>query len=113
MGDGAEGHDFSLRSPDIYVVQVHRRLPVLRFDFQHNVVLVDGGIHGGNLGLAEGFVERVVEHLRGDAEARSGGTVIGKHGLKTAVLLVGIDVGEEPQFPHLLEKHGTPLHQVL
>jgi hypothetical protein len=80
---------------------------------KHNVVLVDGGIHGGNLGLAEGFVERVVEHLRGNAEARSGGAVIGKPGLKTAVLLVGIDVGEQANFSHLLEQDRAPLHEIL
>ena len=77
------------------------------------MVLVDVRIHGRNLGLAEGFVERVVERLWCNAKARGGLAVIGKHGLETAVLLVCIDVGENPQFPHLLQQHRAPLHQIL
>ena len=69
MRDGAERDDSPLRGPDINVVQVHGRLPELGSDFQHHVVLVDAGKHGRNLGLAEGFVEGIVEHLRSDAEA--------------------------------------------
>src|SRR5208282_804448 len=30
-----------------------------------------------------------------------------------AILLVGIDVGQQPYFPHLLEQDRAPLHQVL
>ena len=44
----------------------------LRLDLQHDVVLVQLREHRRDLPLAEGVVERVVDHLRRDAEPRRG-----------------------------------------
>ena len=41
-------------------------------DFEHDVILVELGEHGGHLALAEGVVERVVDGLGQNAEAGSG-----------------------------------------
>ena len=48
------------------------RLLEVGLHFQHHVVLVQLREHGRDLPLAEGVVERVVDHLRRDAEARGG-----------------------------------------
>src|SRR6202789_4731137 len=113
MRDGAEWNDLSLRRPYVHVLQIHWRLPELRSDLQDYVVLIDRRIHGRNLRLSEGFIERIVDHLRRYAHPRCSGPVIRQSGLKTAVLLIGVDVGEDRYFSHLLQEHRPPIHQIL
>ena len=48
----------------------------------------------GDLPLAEGVVERVVEHLRRDAEARGGVAVDGERELEPGRLLIARDIRE-------------------
>ena len=84
-----------------------------RLHLHHDVILVERRINGGNLALAEGVVERVVDRLRRDAQARGG---------------VAVDDELEPaspgsagrcsrprssrQRPHLRQQLGRPLVQI-
>ncbi len=70
-------------------------LPVLRRHFHHHVILVQRRVHGGDLALAEGVVQGVVDQLRRDAEARRGGAIISDHGLQALILLVAVHVGDD------------------
>ncbi len=59
------------------------------------MVLIQRRVHGGDLALTEGVVQRVIEQLRRDAEARGGGAVIFDQGLQTVILLIAVDVGDD------------------
>ena len=48
--------------------------------------------------LPEGVVERIVEQLRRDAEARGRVAVVRQLGLQALILLVAVDVGEDRDF---------------
>src|SRR5439155_11032 len=63
-------------------------LPVLRGHLHHDVVLVERRVDRRDLALAEGVVERLVDHLRGHADARGAGTVDLQRHLEPAILLV-------------------------
>ncbi len=73
-------------------------LPVLRRRFHHHVILIQRRVHGGHLALAEGVVERVVDQLRRNAEARRGLAVVVHHRLQTPVLLIAVDVGDDAEW---------------
>ena len=61
-------------------------------DLHDHEVLIEAGVHGGDLALAEGVVEHLVDGRGGDAEAR-GGVAIDDEGCGEAlILLVGGDV---------------------
>ena len=62
--------------------------------------------------LAEGVVERVVDHLRRDAEARRGAPVDRERRLEALVLLVAVDVGQLLQGFSALEDPRRPLEEL-
>ena len=57
------------------------------------MILVQRRIHGRDLALAEGVVERVVDQLRRDAETRRRAAVDITIGLQPVVLLIAVDIG--------------------
>ena len=79
-----------------------RVLPELRVHLHDHVVLVERGVHRRDLALAEGVVERVVDGLRRDAEARGRRAVDRQRGLEALDLLIAVDVGELGQLPQPL-----------
>ena len=87
-------------------------LLLLRQHFHDQVV----GVHLGeilrHLALAERVVQRVVDHLRLDAEARGGVAVDGQHRGGAAVLLVGGHVAQLRQGAQLVEDLRRPVVQL-
>ena len=79
-----------------------------RVDFQNHMVLVVSLVHGGNLPLAEGIVERVVNDLGRNAQARGGIAVHDHVGLQTAALLVAGDILELGDGLEFADEQGAP-----
>ena len=106
VGEGGERHQRPLGRPDVDGVQGVGVLPVLGRHFHDHVVLVERGIHGGHLALAECVVECVVDELRRDAETRGRPTVVLNHGLSATVLLIAAHVGNDRNRLELFDHHG-------
>ena len=102
----------SLLGNDIGVVQALRRLPILRSDLQHHVILVEFAVDGRNFFLSESAVQRAVQELRCDAEPRSRGAVVGQKRLQPLVLLVCIDVRERRVLLHGADQGWTVIRQI-
>ena len=64
----------------------------LRFDFEHDPILVRLGEDSGYLTLAKGVIERIVDRLRADAEARGRIAVDDQTRLQAPVLIVAGDI---------------------
>src|SRR6202000_561962 len=71
-----------------------RVLPVARRNFHDDVILVQSVVDRRYRTLAEGIVERVVDCERRKAKSRSGIAVDNEIDRKTALLLIGIDIGK-------------------
>ena len=80
--------DRAAGAADIDVIQLAGMLPKVGLDLQNDAVLVQLGEDGGDLPLAEGVVERVVDHLRRDPEPRRRVAIDRERQLETAVLLI-------------------------
>ncbi len=113
MRDGAERNFLTHRRADIDVIQRCGILPELRRDLHHHVILIQRRVHGGDLRLPERFVQSVVNHLRRDAQARRGIAIVNQRSLQSAVLLIGVDVGENAQLAHFGEQTRAPSHQIV
>ena len=100
--------DRAARGADVDVLQRLRVLPVLRRHLHDDVVLVERIVDRRDLALAEGVVERVVDHAGVDAEPRRGRAVDHQIGLEPLVLLVGVDVAQLGQLLQRLEDLGRP-----
>ena len=87
----------ALRTAYVDLLQELRILPEARRRFHHHVILIERRIHGGDLALAKGVVQHVVDQLRRDAEARGRIAIVLNHGLQAAILLIGVDVGDQPE----------------
>jgi hypothetical protein len=66
-----------------------------------------------DLALAEGTVERAVDHLRRDSQTRRRVAVDHQPGLQAAILLIRIHVGQQRQFAELLQHSLRPIVQLL
>jgi len=60
--EGAEWHQRIVGTLHIDVLEAIGILPEARLHLQHDVVLIQLRIHGGDLALAEGVIERIVDH---------------------------------------------------
>ena len=60
----------------------------------HHVVLVELGVNGRHLTLAEGVIEHVVNRLRGNAQTRSGGAVKAELDLIAELHRLALHIGE-------------------
>ena len=76
VGEGAQRNLLAAGRAHVNLAQGFGILPELRRRFHHHVILIERRVHGGHLALAEGVVERVVDQLRRDAEARGGVAVV-------------------------------------
>src|SRR5258708_19924048 len=81
-------------------------------DFQHHVILIQAFINIGDLALAEGIAEGVVNVLNGDTETAGGVTVDDDGTLQAMQLLVGVDVAELGDFLQALHDDGGPVNEV-
>ena len=70
VGEGGERDLGAVGALDVDIVERGGIALELGRDLEDDVVLVQLGEDGGDLALAEGIVEGVVDVLRGDAEAR-------------------------------------------
>src|SRR6516165_1229699 len=59
----------AVRRRDVDIGERGRVLRVARVDLHHDVILIDRAVDDGDLALAEGVVERVVDLRRRDAQA--------------------------------------------
>ena len=118
----AERHHAALGGGEIDVLKGLGALPEARLDLHHHVILVERAVHDRDLALAEGVVERVVDELRGDAEARCGGPVDHQRRLLPLVLLVTAQIDElrqrakalrDPRSPRVELPDVVPLERVL
>ena len=80
------------RRAHIDVLQSGGILLELWVHLHHHVILIQLGEDGGDLALAEGVVERIVDVGREHAEARSGVAVDDQRRQQTEILLVARDV---------------------
>src|SRR5262245_45455616 len=93
----------SIASNDIDISQRLWILPKPRLGFHYHMILVQWGVHGGYLTLAESVVEGVVNKLGGNVEPRCSLAIVLYGGVQPFVLLVTADIGELPQSTHSLE----------
>ena len=113
MRERVERHLAAAGRAHVNIAQGLRILPEFRRDFHHHVILVQRRVHGGYLALAEGIVERGVDQLRRNAEARGRGAVVLHPGLQAAVLLVAVHVGDDGNGAQLLVHAGRVRVQVV
>ena len=81
--------------------------------FHHDVVLIEAGVHGRDLALAEGVVERVVDVVHGEAQARGGIAVDDEVRFQAMVLLVGGSIAQLGHRLHLVEQLRRPFVQIV
>ena len=91
--EGAEWHQFLVCRPHIDGLETLGVLPELRVYGHDHAVLIQRPVHGGDLTLAKGIIERIVDHGGADAQPRRRGAVDDQRRFEAADLLVGVDVG--------------------
>src|SRR5215468_8648113 len=94
VGEGGERNLLARARLDVDRLERVGILLVLRRHLEDHVVLVERRVDVGDLALAEGVVERVVDELGEDTETRGGVPVDDERGLEPAVLLVRRDVAQ-------------------
>ena len=72
---GTERDGLSRRRAHIDILERIRALLEFGIDLHHYVILIDASVNGGDLPLAKGVVERVIDGAGRDAQAPGGGTV--------------------------------------
>ena len=87
-----------------------RQKPGIRFE--HDVMLVEPFVEGGDLALTEGVVKRAVDGGRRHAQSRSGIAVDDDVGLQAACLLVARDVAQEWVCAQLAQERVGPVVQL-
>ena len=111
-----EGAERNLRAIGGFHVNVLKRIGILlklRVDFHDDVILVELRKNRGDLALAEGVVERVVNVGRKNTEARRGVTVDGDGSDQTLVQLVAGDVTQLGQRFQLVDEARSPVSEFL
>ena len=109
MREGAERHVAAAGRAYEDVPEAVRVLPELRVDLEHDVVLVQLRVHRRHEPLAERVVQRVVDHLRRDAEPRRRLPIDRERGLEPMRLLVAVDVDELGERPQLVVHLRRPV----
>src|SRR5437879_1553474 len=86
--EGTERCRLSARHRQVNEVQSIRVLQKRGVSFQDDVVLIQPGIHGGDLTLAKGVVERVIDGLCRHAQSSGSLAIDLKRDLESVILLV-------------------------
>ena len=113
LGEGAERHLRARRRAHVQHLHLRRIHLELRFHLQHDAVLVQLRVHGGDLALAEGVVEGVVDRLRRDAEPRRGVPIHRDVQAEPVRLLIGIHVAQLREGAQFLQDPRRPLRQLV
>ena len=95
------------------MLQILQAVLELRLDFQHDTILVRLREDGRDLALAKGIIQRIVDGLRADAEARRRIAVDDQERLQAQVLVVAGHITELRQRLQLLHKARRPEAQLL
>ena len=95
------------------MLQILQTALELRFDFQHDPILVRLREDRRDLALAKGVIQRIVDRLRADAEARRRIAVDDQARLQAQILVVAGDIAELRQCLQLLHKARRPEAQLL
>src|SRR5260221_6113832 len=99
----AKRKDFAGRGRYVDVSEAFRALSVVVGDIQDNVILVKTFVNVGDLPLAEGVAQSVVDVGHVHAEARSGVAIDDQRTLQSADLLIGIDIKDARKFLQTLQ----------
>ncbi len=91
---GAKGHLLPVGGMHVDVLQRVGILLEVGLHFHHHVILIELGEDGGDLALAEGVVEGIVDIGGKNAQARGGIAVDRKRGEEAVVELVGSNVAQ-------------------
>src|SRR5215469_5713082 len=95
------------------VFQGVRILLELGIDFQYNAILVELGVDGGDLALAEGVVESVVDGGGQNAQAGRGVAVDNQRSEKALVELVTGNVADHGNVAEFVHKARHPVGELL
>ncbi len=101
--DHAERNLRSVAGFDVEIVQRGRVGLEVLTHFHHHVVLVELRENGGDLALAEGVVERVVDVGHGDAQPGRGVAIDDQLGAQALVLQIAGHVGDNFLLAQLLD----------
>ena len=94
------------------VLQILQAILELRFDFQHDPILIRLREDGRDLALAKGVIQRIVDRLRANTEARRRIAVDDQARLQAQVLVVAGNITELRQLLQLLHKARRPEAQL-
>src|SRR5467141_466874 len=97
-------------------VNVFQRIGILlelRIDFHDHVILVELGKNCGDLALAKGIVERIVNVGRKNAEARGGVAIDRERSEQALVQLVAGDVAEFGERFQFVDEARSPVSELL
>ena len=112
-GKRRQRHTPAIAGDQVDLLEYLRRLRVTRVDLEHHLVLVEAGIDGGNLPLAEGVVEQGADFVHLQAEAACRHPVDDQAHLLRAAAVIGVDGGEFRQAAQRLGHTAPPLAQQL
>ena len=107
------GTSWPVAGTDVDILERVGTLLELRSDLHHHVILVESLVHRGDLPLAKGVVERVVDGLRSDAQAAGRVAVDHQAGLQAVVLQIAVHILKLRDRLQFLLHHGRPGEQVL
>src|SRR5882757_7129817 len=97
---------------DVDIFEGVRRLLELRVGFQNYVVLIQLGVDRGDLTLAEGVIQSVVDVGGENAEARGGVAVDGEIYEQTAIELIAGDVEKLGFCLEAVDEAGNPVREL-
>ena len=110
--DRAQRDGTAARRRDVQLCQRLGRAAEFGLDLQHYAILIELREHGGDLTLAESVVERVVDHLRADAQARRSIAIEHQRGAQSAVLAVAGHIAQLRLRLQLLHHARRPFVQL-
>ncbi len=113
MGEGAERDKLSGLRRNVNRLERVRAGLEFRRDFQHNVILVEAFVNVGDLPLAEGVAESVVNVQHGDSETAGGVAIDDDDAFEPVHLLVGIDVAQLRNLGQALLNNGSPMSEIV
>ena len=113
-GTRGAGRDLAAHGgAQVQVLQILQIVLELRFDLQHDPILVRLGKNRRDLTLAKGVIQCIVDGLRADAEARCGIAVDDQARLQAPILVVAGNIAELRQRLQHLHKARCPEAQLL
>ncbi len=84
-----------------------------RRNFQNDMVLIQPFINIGDLALAEGIAQDIIDVLNGDSQPSRGIAIDRKIGLQALILLVGIDIAQFRNLAKSIHDDGSPVIKIV